>query len=391
MKPFALIAALLPTIAASADPPRVAIERLPAGAVQPQVAVDDAGVAHVIYISGPARAGDLWYARRGPADAAFSEPVRVNSEPGSAVAAGGVRGGQIAVEGGGEYVRVYVAWNGAADGTGHGHADEHTAPMLFTRSTPGVARFEPQRNLMTSTRFLDGGGSVAADGAGGVWVVWHAAWEGGAEGEGGRGVFAAYSSDHGATFSAEQRIGAADLGACACCSLDAASSGPGRLLVLYRAAAEPTQRDMTVLWGGDHGGFDVASFSRAHVDAWRVNACPMSTAWVSAAADRTYLAWETQGQVFCAAFDASSGALGEPMSPHGEGQRESPAFAVNRDGQVLLAWAEGSGQGRRAAWQVFDAQAREVAAGAGRGEDVLDRWGGPAAYAAPDGSFVVLY
>ena len=46
--------------------------------------------------------------------------------------------------------------------------------MLYSRlNDPGTA-FEPQRNLLHETGGLDGGGTLAADGAGNVWVAWHA-------------------------------------------------------------------------------------------------------------------------------------------------------------------------------------------------------------------------
>jgi hypothetical protein len=69
-----------------------------------------AGVVHLIYFKGEAKAGDIFYVRQTPDRDAFSDPLRVNSEPASAIAVGTIRGAQLAV---GRNGRAHVAWNGA--------------------------------------------------------------------------------------------------------------------------------------------------------------------------------------------------------------------------------------------------------------------------------------
>jgi hypothetical protein len=119
--------------------------------------VDAKGTLHLNYFKGnDATAGDLFYVRREPGSERFSEPIRVNSRPRTASAAGSVRGGQIALGKGG---RLHVVWNGL--GTD------------YARLNDAGTAFEEQRNLMWKTQVLDGGGTVAADGVGNVYVVWH--------------------------------------------------------------------------------------------------------------------------------------------------------------------------------------------------------------------------
>lgn len=65
--------------------------------VQPQAAVDAHGRVHVIYFHGESSHGDLFYMRSTDSVAGWSEPIRVNSTPGTAIATGTVRGGQIAL------------------------------------------------------------------------------------------------------------------------------------------------------------------------------------------------------------------------------------------------------------------------------------------------------
>src|SRR5262245_33503746 len=59
--------------------------RVPNGGIQPQTLVDDKGTVHLIYLAGDPRTADVFYARS--ADGThFSQPLRVNSRPGSAIA-----------------------------------------------------------------------------------------------------------------------------------------------------------------------------------------------------------------------------------------------------------------------------------------------------------------
>ena len=76
--------------------PRVRMYRVPSGGIQPQAAVDDIGTLHLVYYTGDAHHGDLFYARSNDGGASFSSPVRVN-QGGSAMAAATIRGAQLAL------------------------------------------------------------------------------------------------------------------------------------------------------------------------------------------------------------------------------------------------------------------------------------------------------
>src|SRR5262245_20410891 len=89
----------------------IRIVRAPQGGLQPQVAIDDQGILHLVCYTGDARNGDLFYVRSADSGATFSPAIRVNSQAGSGVAAGTIRGAQLAVGKGG---RVHVAWNGSS-------------------------------------------------------------------------------------------------------------------------------------------------------------------------------------------------------------------------------------------------------------------------------------
>ena len=91
--------------------PAVKLVRTPDGGIQPQTVVDSHGVLHMIYFTGKAGAGNIEYVQRAPGAKVFSKPIRVNSQPDSAVAVGTVRGPQLAV---GRNGRVYVVWFGSS-------------------------------------------------------------------------------------------------------------------------------------------------------------------------------------------------------------------------------------------------------------------------------------
>ena len=78
--------ALVPARAAAgrAAAARVEVVKTPNGGIQPQAVIDAAGTLHLVYFKGKPSAGDLFYQRRLPGQSAWSEPLRVNTQPGSA-------------------------------------------------------------------------------------------------------------------------------------------------------------------------------------------------------------------------------------------------------------------------------------------------------------------
>ena len=88
----------------------VKVIRVPDGGVQPQAAVDSTGRVHLIYCTGDPAHGDVFYIMTTDGGK-FSKPIRVNSQVGSVVALGTVRGPQLAI---GKDDRVHVAWMGSS-------------------------------------------------------------------------------------------------------------------------------------------------------------------------------------------------------------------------------------------------------------------------------------
>jgi hypothetical protein len=352
----------------------VTLIRTPDGGIQPQVVIGDNGVRHLIYFKGEASGGDIYYVRDG------GKAIRVNSQPGSAIATGTIRGAQIAL---GRNGRVHVAWNGSR--TAEPKAPDGSSPMLYSRLNDAGTAFEPQRNLLHATGALDGGGTIAADSTGNVWVAWHG--RGTEKGEEHRRVYITRSRDDGKTFESDVPAWAEPTGACACCGMRAFSSGSGMLFMLYRAATEGIDRDMVLLASRDAG----RTFRGARIDKWKLNACPMSSEAAAVSGGRIEVAWQTEKQVYFATVDSATGAAGPRIAPPGEGSRKFPSLAVNAQGETLLAWAEGTGwqRGGALAWQIFDRSGKPAAA---HGEAPgLPVWSFPAAFVAADGNFMIMY
>jgi hypothetical protein len=299
----------------------VTIVRLPAGGLQPQVAVDAKGTAHVVYFVGEPANGDLVYVTL--TGGTFSKPVRVNSEPGSAIATGTVRGAQIAV---GRHGRIHVAWNGSGRATPK--APGSSTPMLYARLDSSRVAFEPQRNIVQAAIGLDGGGAIAADDRGRVFVAWHA---GGptSKGEGDRRVWLAGSTNDGLTFSREVPVSDPSTGACGCCGMDGLIDRTGSLFLLYRTARDVVHRDTYLL-----SSTDGLRFSSTKLQEWNIAACPMSTFSLAETSDSVIAAWETDGEVQLARIALNGVWRAEKAKAsfaRGECPRSDPLGVVRRD------------------------------------------------------------
>ncbi|MCZ6598173.1 MAG: hypothetical protein O7B99_11090 [Planctomycetota bacterium] len=357
---------------------RVVLLRVPDEGIQPQVAVDGAGVVHLIYFRGAPKGGDVHYVRSEDGGTSFSAPLSVNSTAGSVVAVGTMRGAQLAL---GAEGRVHVAWMGSQRAAPVPGTDAR--PMLYARLNDEGTGFEPERNVIHEEIGLDGGGSIAADARGNVWVVWHA----GESGEAERRVWVARSADGGATFGPEYAAGDEPTGACGCCGMRAFATGDD-LFVLYRSATGMTKRDTILLRSSDGG----RSFRGNRIDPWRVNRCPGSSFFLTSSPDGPLAAWQTKDDVYVGRVLPGKAAVSKAKSPRGRGARKHPVAAANAEGEVLLAWAEGTSwqQGGSIAWQLYDAKLMAVRGESGLREG-LPVWSLLAVFARPDGSFGLIY
>jgi hypothetical protein len=274
-------------------------------------------------------------------------------------------------------------------GSGKGEPKDSVkpTPMLYARLNDAGTAFERQRNVIRSAFGLDGGGSVAADPAGNVYVVWHAP-KLDEKGEANRLVWVAVSKDDGKTFAREKPAYAEPTGACGCCGMRAFADHKGTVYVLYRSATEQVHRDMYLLTSTNKA----ARFKGVDLHPWKIETCPMSSAAFAEGPAGVLAAWETKGQVFYTRIDPATGkhskSIAAPGHAHG---RKHPVVAANAKGEAILVWTEGLGwnRGGSVAWQVYDKSGKPTK-DKGHAEGV-PTWSLVAVFPRPGGGFTVVY
>lgn len=349
----------------------VEFQRLPEGGVQPQAVVAADHTVHLLWLGGNPKATDVYY------QAGANTPLRVNSQPGSAIAIGTIRGAQMAI---GRSGRMHVVWNGSGAAT---PKPKDSAPLLYSRLDDSGRAFEPQRNLITRSTDLDGGGTVTADAAGNVFVLWHGGSPGVKTSEDKRRVYLARSSDGGKTFAAETPV-TDGTGACGCCGMGSFTDATGNVFALYRAAGGNVHRTATLAVSRDHG----ATFGTTPLQDWETGSCPMSSSAFTGSPRGVFAAWETQGKIY---FSEVAGKATKPTAVASAAGAKHPAFATNSTGETLLVWTEGTGwqRGGDLAWQVLGKDGQPTAE-RGR-KSGIPVWSYAAAFARPDGTFVIVY
>jgi hypothetical protein len=384
---FIATAALFTGAATAAE--SVVVRRVPAGGIKPSAAVDATGRLHLVYFSGEPKGGDAFYVTSDDRGATFTEPVRVNNQPGSVLGASSARGPHLAL---GKDGIVHVLWPGSGTAKPRGllnpkmPADSpfNGTPLLYSRGTSKEG-FSEQRNVMQKTTALDGDSAIAADASGNVYIVWHGQLPH-ADGmnERNRAVWLARSTDSGATLSEETNILPEPTGVCACCALTASAANDGSISVLYRIAASTTERGMRALISTDGG----ATFTARQLDNWAIPTCPMSTASLLPAAKKAFLgAWENDGRIFAAVLPAGKATA----APAPKAAAKHPSLAQSGNGNILLTWTEGVkfGRGGNVGWQAYDpAFTPKGATGAAKD---LPPNGNVAAVAFPNNQFAVIY
>jgi hypothetical protein len=384
-KLIAFCGLLIASLLQGADSKKITVMRTPGGGIQPQAAVDAAGVVHLIYYKGDAGGGDVLYARREPNAESFSKPMQVNSQAGSAIAAGSIRGAQLAL---GKNGRAHVVWNGGKGAKRVMVAGKEVTPLLYTRLNDAGTAFEPERNLITQNAGLDGGSAVAADSQGNVYVFWHGSAPNNIAKEAGRAVFVSRSRDEGKTFAPETRATDKETGACGCCGMKALADAQGAVYVLYRAATENTGRGETLLVSRKPG----APFEVAYSDPWKATTCPMSSASLAVGANNVLAAWETGNQVKFGAIDPATLRVSTPAASIASGKRKHPVAVSNKSGETLFVWSEGTAwaKGGSVAWQLYNKDG-SISSERGRVEGGVGVWSLPAAVALPDDSFLLFH
>ncbi|MDP2809530.1 MAG: sialidase family protein [Rhodocyclaceae bacterium] len=342
----ALAIAALPALAqehAHAAPPALAVG----------VALDGAGRLWLARVGDGLLSGRLVVSRSDDGGASFTAPVAVTPQP-EAVTADSENRPKIAVGADGI---VHLSWtqNLGQKMTGH---------IRYARSVDGGQTFSAPAILnddrqLVSHRF----DSLAIDGQGGVAAVWLDA-----RGRTGKsvkgspatdvGIFAAVSTDGGASFGRNRRI--ADH-SCQCCrtGLTWTTNGP---VAFWRHVFGKNIRDFAI---ADLNGGPVR---RVTDDEWEIDGCPHHGGGIATdGRGNLHIVWFTNGKnrqgIFYRRIARTDFGMGAPM-PLGDPARQAGHPDVAAVGsRVLVSWREFDGK-RLSAWAMIS-------------EDAGASWGAP--------------
>lgn len=193
----------------------------------------------------------------------FHSPVKVNPLPQKIVAKGEGRPHL----GFGTNGQIYLSWTEARPGNYAGF-------IWFSRSTNGGKSFEPpkivhQDRAEIAHRFdaLE----VASDGR--IIIFWTDAREAMAAKEKkepytGLAIYYAVSTDHGASFQAEERLVASS---CECCRIVTSHNPKGDIVALWRHVFEGSERDHMLGALSAKGNITLKRASYSH---WKLDGCP---------------------------------------------------------------------------------------------------------------------
>lgn len=140
---------------------------------------------------------------------------------------------------------------------------------------------------------------------------------------------------------------------------------------------KPDERGIALISQSQGGA---AKISR--LDDWRIAMCPMSSISVNEVTGTLRVAWENDGRIVTGALGGDLEKLGPPGAKH-------PSLVTNGQGSTLIACITGSGwmKAGQLHWELRDAAGKVTGTGEG---GKLPVWSFAAAYALPDGSFVIL-
>ena len=273
--------------------------------------------------------------------------------------------------------RIHVSWFGSSLVAPKPPEGQYTqAPLMVTRMNDDHSGFEPERNVMTWTTNLDGGGSIAADQEGNVYVAWHGRGDSPLEGEMGRTIFMAISRDHGKTFGKEIAIKEAPSGSCACCGMRVFMHPVGQLHIVYRGI-QGKVRPMIDLWSDDRW----VSFKKQLFNPWEIEACPMSSVTLLSLENEILIATEQEGNIQLNGKPLDQSSLGIVSKKHEPWKGKHPSLARDRSGNVLLAWAEGAGwaKGGKLRWVIMNKEGAEIASNPRKELPEIPAWSFPTA------------
>jgi hypothetical protein len=354
----------------------------------------------------PSGGGDVFVATSRDGGATFGNPVRVNSREGEARLSGET-GPRVAVRrpSATSAPEVVVLWNAKADGL---------TAIRSARSVDGGRTFAAPLTMQTTGAGGDRGWPALAldrDGvAHALWLDHRGMAEHGAGSHAGHdasapttekrdGVAMAQKSGlYYATAGVSGSSGERELvkGVCYCCKTAMAVGSPGTLFAAWRQVYPGNIRDIAFAKSRD-GGKSFSAPARISEDRWQLDGCPDDgPAMVVDRTDTAHIVWPTviDGPTPEGALFYTSTRDGRTFTPRqriatlGSPKPSHPQIALDRQGQLFVAWDEVRNGVRSAAIRRMSSVDGKATFG---DTQLLDA--GPSSYpvmaATPDGLVVV--
>lgn len=268
------------------------------------------GAGNSIYLATSADQGET-----------FGKPVKVAES--QVVPLTRHRGPRIVISRGAIIVTAVV---GRVEAQGeHSHGLPSDGDLFAWRSTDGGKTWSSAvrvNDVPAAPR--EGLHTLAADGKGNLFAAWLDNRRQGTR------LYGAYSSDNGATWSANVMLHESPDGTiCQCCHPTAAYSASGELEVIWRNVLGGS-RDFYIIKSRAQGKFGQPE--KLGQGTWKINACPMDGGGLAHEGSKTVTAWRRAEDVYL----AEPGHLEVKI-----GSGKDVAVAASRD-RVWVAWVNGT-------------------------------------------------
>ena len=341
---FILIAILFATLSLPAAPSQVSHITVPNQGICPDVAVGANGAIYEVY----AQNRNAFFVVSHDGGHTFSRPIRLNRVAGN-VLAGHERGPKIALSANGA---IHAVW-----------MDTGSTNLEYTRRRRNQTSFTRPINLRAPGAHLDGV-TIATGGRNNVFIAWlDSRLPPDSPNPLSLPILVRWSEDGGGSFfPAQPLVSGTPLRACSCCSLHAVGSSVGVFDVAFRGAYANI-RDPWLAAVRVRPDTAKTRASRVAVQEWKFPGCPMAGPTLARGPNpnEIWVAWYSNGRVFCAHSLDGGAHFDAPVSPaaHGKALQNHPVVLVNRTGDVLLAWEEG----RDVFWQLLNADGNAESSG----------------------------
>lgn len=306
----------------------------------PTLSVDTAGGLHLFAVydqNSKARLG-LTVSENG--GDTFSAPILPITEAGVSIGSHGEQSPSVFIA----RSEIYALWQESGP--------DGIPKIVSGRSLDWGESFEaPVQVSDKGARAYRGFSSIAAAPDGGVYAVWLDERDAAAPDQDTSAVYLAKSTDRGASFANNIRVGDQT---CPCCRPALAFGPNGEVFVAWRRVFSGNLRDMVVSTSYD-AGKTFAPSVRVHEDGWVLQGCPDSGPTLIASNSTLWIAWMTAGsdnraRILLSRSDNGARFFRDPVLVSGEVlDPNHPAMKSAPDGSLWLVF-QGRSPNARGEW-----------------------------------------